>query len=285
MSNGQINFSLRGWEVNAFCIDGKIKSGTLKMGHIVYSGAWVDDLLHGDNCQIEILSKQKITLFGKVVQGKFVEGKKYINDILVEEGSFAYFVRTNDVPYLKYGTKIDNGIIYTGEFDLSGQFKKGKIVDGDTNYDGEFQSGNMIEGKVIYLINEKKFEAEYKIIKDISLGYDLFEYCYVNWEGTISELPMKQILILCCQGPHSKTSHEFYIKYLSNFDGSALLQLEKIIFLNLPPDMQAGLQCVINNLRKYKDFGTKNSHIRKSSSCNNISKLNIEPSEYFTKDH
>jgi hypothetical protein len=290
MSTGFVDINIYGMIIVGNFSNGKIVDGKMHVGNISYEGTFNDQgLLSGDHCSIQV---DKIKVQGKFINGIFTSGVKLNSEgKIIEEGDFIC-VSSNKLPRLIHGTKYIDEYKYEGSFDKYEELTEGTMTIDKSIYTGHFVGGKLIKGKVSHIIGEKIFSAEYAIEKDIPFGFDLFTKCHVKWNGTIEELPMKLIIMLCCDGEYSKTAHKFYIKYLSHFDGNAIRYLSPKMFTSLDPESQAGLSIIIDNLKKYEDYKVidlckPNKLRRVVSACElgNLVDKHYSPREYFTKDH
>ncbi len=253
MTTGIVNIQLPGITlINCRFVNGVLQDGEMHIGDIKYNGPYDENgLLHGLGC----MSIENTAYMGKYDHGLLVEGKTIINNQCVEEGKYTFAGRQKR-PALLEGSKYDDNAVCTGKYDAMGDLIEGNIVYEDCIYSGVFDKGKLVNGQVKCWIGESKkcFEAKYKLIRNHDFNCDVFESCEVNWDGRLSELPKKYLVMVCCNANHATLAHIFYLKFLHNFDGSSIRYIHREIFGPLKAEDEVGCKIILDNLIKYEDF-------------------------------
>jgi hypothetical protein len=147
MSTGRFTFSIFGYVVSGDFVKGILTKGSLMQNGITYSGTFNEvGELHGNNCS---MSSQYCTHTGDFFNGIMKYGKTTIGNEIIEQGSYT---NINNCPLLIKGKKQMEGVIYEGEFDLTGSLTNGTIITDDGIWVGIF----MIDVNKSYVMTSGK---------------------------------------------------------------------------------------------------------------------------------
>lgn len=248
--NGYAHVDLFGIEAEGNFVDGKIKSGVVKVGGFEYYGTFDDDtLVHGNECSI---IRDSIRYDGKFVHGKLISGNMYVDGVKRKKG---HFVSSNNSYELSKGWRItDDGWKESGLFTQFEMLLFGEKTNGVQYYSGMFDGHDLIAGTYRNIVKGRVFNANVIYNNEKKLIY-----CKCEWDGMLEDLNDIELAMILCNGSGVFSAHKMYCKH---FQGKHIFQTGETPYVDrsqLTESELKGLLSIIKNINKHK----KNSPLMK----------------------